>query len=209
MPSHDQETRRRLIEAGERLFASRGFTHVTVRDICAAADANVAAVNYHFGDKLGLYTEIVQTAIAAMRETSEIVEHAGRAVPPEERLRGYVCGYLHRVRDADRAPWIHQLIAREMADPTPALDLLVEQAIRPRLTYLASVIADLLHAPIEDERVVRCATSVHAQCLSFVPTAVGRRLYPELEANGAALDALANHIVEFSLAGIRALARRG
>jgi TetR/AcrR family transcriptional regulator, regulator of cefoperazone and chloramphenicol sensitivity len=206
MPSHDQETRRRLIEAGERLFASRGFAHVTVRDICAAADANVAAVNYHFGDKFGLYTEIVQTAAKAMRETGDDPDRNDVA-RPEDRLRGYVRGYLHRVRGADRAPWIHQLIAREMADPTPALDIVVEQAIRPRLRYLAGVIAELLHAPVEDERVVRCATSVHAQCLSFVPTAVGRRLYPELETDGEALEALANHVVEFSLAGIRALAR--
>lgn len=206
MPSHDQETRQRLIEAGERLFAARGFAHVTVRDICAAADANVAAVNYHFGDKFGLYTEIVQTAAKVMRETGDDPDHPS-AARPEDRLRGYVRGYLHRVRGADRAPWIHQLIAREMADPTPALDIVVEQAIRPRLTYLAGVIAELLQVPVEDERVTRCATSVHAQCLSFVPTAVGRRLYPELETDGEALDALADHIVEFSLAGIRALAR--
>ena len=51
----DQETRQRLLEAAARLFAARGFTHVTVREICNAANANVAAVNYHFGDKLGLY----------------------------------------------------------------------------------------------------------------------------------------------------------
>jgi TetR/AcrR family transcriptional regulator, regulator of cefoperazone and chloramphenicol sensitivity len=205
MPSHDQETRRRLIEAGERLFASRGFAHVTVRDICADADANVAAVNYHFGDKFELYKEIVQTAVAAMRVTRDDADRADTATP-EDRLRGYVRGYLHRVRGADRAPWIHQLIAREMADPTPALDIVVEQAIRPRLMYLAGVIAELLHAPVEDERVLRCATSVHAQCLSFLPTAVGTRLYPQFENDDEALEALADHVIEFSLAGIRALA---
>ncbi len=56
----DHETRQRLLTAAERLFADRGFKKVTVREICLAARANVAAVNYHFGDKLGLYREVLQ-----------------------------------------------------------------------------------------------------------------------------------------------------
>ena len=50
----DRETRDRLLKSAERLFADRGFRNVTVREICRAAHANVAAVNYHFSDKLGL-----------------------------------------------------------------------------------------------------------------------------------------------------------
>ena len=53
----DPRTRARLLKAAEQLFAERGFRKVTVREICHAAKANVAAVNYHFGDKLGLYRE--------------------------------------------------------------------------------------------------------------------------------------------------------
>jgi len=48
------DTRQRLIEAAANLFANKGFEHVTVREICKASNANVAAVNYHFGDKAGL-----------------------------------------------------------------------------------------------------------------------------------------------------------
>ncbi|MBI3492350.1 MAG: helix-turn-helix transcriptional regulator, partial [Acidobacteria bacterium] len=66
----DSETRDRLLRAAERLFADRGFKKVTVRDICRVARANVAAVNYHFGDKLGLYREVLQSATDAMRATN-------------------------------------------------------------------------------------------------------------------------------------------
>ncbi len=45
------ETRQRLIEAVGEVFAERGFRAATVRDICQRAQANVAAVNYYFGDK--------------------------------------------------------------------------------------------------------------------------------------------------------------
>ena len=64
----DLETRERLLKAAERLIAERGYKKVTVRDICRAARANVAAVNYHFGDKEGLYRELLQIAIDVVRE---------------------------------------------------------------------------------------------------------------------------------------------
>ena len=59
----DAATRARLLAAAERLFADRGFKKVTVREICRAARANVAAINYHFGDKLGLYREVLQLSL--------------------------------------------------------------------------------------------------------------------------------------------------
>jgi len=58
------ETRARLLDAARRLFAERGFEDVTVREICREAGANLALVNYYFGDKLGLYLEVVNQAIA-------------------------------------------------------------------------------------------------------------------------------------------------
>ena len=59
--THDK-TRQRLLEAAGEIFAEQGFRQTTVRDICARAGANVAAVNYHFGDKEKLYSEVLRFA---------------------------------------------------------------------------------------------------------------------------------------------------
>ena len=80
-----------------QLFADRGFKKVTVRDICRAARANVAAVNYHFGDKLGLYREVLQRAIDRMRATNDAAREAGRARRPEEQLRRYIGIFVQRL----------------------------------------------------------------------------------------------------------------
>ena len=45
-------TRSAILAAAERLYADRGFGDVTLRDIVAEANVNLAAVNYHFGSKV-------------------------------------------------------------------------------------------------------------------------------------------------------------
>ena len=90
MKQRDEETRERVLRTAAQLFADRGFKKVTVRDICRGARANVAAVNYHFGDKNGLYREVLQRAIDTVRATSDAARVAGDGKPAEERLRRYI-----------------------------------------------------------------------------------------------------------------------
>ena len=62
-------TRSAILYAAERLYADRGFGDVTLRDIVAAADVNLAAVNYHFGSKDELIAELFVTrSLATNRE---------------------------------------------------------------------------------------------------------------------------------------------
>ena len=93
-PITDQETRQRLLDAAERLFAERGFNKVSVRDICREAGANVAAVNYYFRDKWGLYREVLQVIIDYSKRTRELAHDASEGKPPEERLRHYIRVFL-------------------------------------------------------------------------------------------------------------------
>ena len=149
MPDEDRsgtteaETRARLLSAAERLFADRGFKDVTVREICRDARANVAAVNYHFRDKLGLYRAVLQSAIDRMRETTDAAREAGKGRPAEEQLRTYISIFTSRLL-ADPRGTVHRLVTREMMNPTPALDAIAQQAVRPRMEYLSEVIADLI-----------------------------------------------------------------
>ena len=57
-PEAVDNTRTRLLKAAAEVFAEHGYENATVRQICTRAGANVALVNYHFGDKLELYTEV-------------------------------------------------------------------------------------------------------------------------------------------------------
>jgi TetR/AcrR family transcriptional regulator, regulator of cefoperazone and chloramphenicol sensitivity len=197
-----------VLQAARRLFANRGFTNVTVRDICREASANVAAVNYHFGDKMGLYREVLQGAIDAVRATTEAARQAGAGCPAEEQLRRFVNVFLHRVlapeQDTD-----HRLIQREMDHPTLALDALVEQGVRPRVEYLAGLIAELIGCEPSDDVVLRSVGSLMSQALIYVRrNPVAERLGFPFTGSPAEIDEAARHIAEFSIGGIRAVARQ-
>ncbi len=196
-------------EAAARLFAERGFKKVTVRDICRAARANVAAVNYHFGDKLGLYREVLQEAIAVMRETSEESMRAADDASAEERIRNYIRVYVRNIVGRGRDSWIHRIMQHEQQDPTPALDMVVEQAIRPRIIYLCGCVAELLGCGPMEDRVLLAVASIQGQCLIYLHTAISARLIPGAKGESFDIETLANHIAEFSLAGLRGMALPG
>jgi AcrR family transcriptional regulator len=206
MKAPDRETRERLLRAAERLFADRGFKDVTVRDICRAARANVAAVNYHFGDKFGLYREVLQSAIDRMQATNDAARQAGAGQSAEEQLRRYITIFLSRFL-ASGNDTVYRLVTRELNDPTPALDDLIEQGLKPRIDYLSALVADIMGCESTDRRVLRSVASIQTQSIAYLPNPLGERLGLTTRTTPAHVQEIARHIADFSIAGIRALAR--
>ena len=206
--TRDVETRQRLLDAALRLFAEHGFSKASVRDICHEASANLAAVNYHFGDKLGLYMAVVRLAIAAVQEVNDVTMQAREGSSPEEKLRHYVRTYLPRlVKPEGRASWIHKLMRHEMTEPTIAAHVITEQMILPRIRYLATVISEMLDCSADDPRVRRCIISLQSQCLFYTPDPFRDTAFASWRPKTPAeIAVVATHIADFSVAGIRALA---
>src|ERR1700720_1237146 len=111
-------TRQRLLEAAEEVFADKGFKAASVRDICRRADANIAAVNYYFGDKERLYIEAVKYAHRGCTDGAPFPEW-GPHTPPSEKLREFIHVMVSRMLSPQSAASL-QLMMREMAHPTAA-----------------------------------------------------------------------------------------
>jgi TetR/AcrR family transcriptional regulator, regulator of cefoperazone and chloramphenicol sensitivity len=204
----DIETRQRILNVSAQLFAEHGFNHVTIRQICQAAEINIAAVNYHFRDKLGLYKEVVQMAADAMNRQKATVLDAVEPQPPEERLRNYIRLTLHHLLDPHQESWMEKLIARETIEPTPAIDLIIEKGIRPTVERNGRMMVELLGTSLDDPRVWQCFLSVQGQCLFYkmsMPVSM-RMAPPGFQYTPEIIDTLAQHVYQFSLAGIRAIA---
>ena len=203
LPGDLDATRSRLIDAAGAVFAEKGFAATTVREICLKAGANVAAVNYHFRDKLGLYVEVLRRSMVQANEEDR-AEIAGVATP-EEALRKLIAGMIRRTcNTAEKGTWHARIMAHELANPTPALDRVVQEVIRPRYENLRQIISTIIHLPPGHPTTRMCAHSVIGQVVHYAHARpVIDRLWPELLFDPATI---ADHIVTFSLAGLRALA---
>jgi AcrR family transcriptional regulator len=202
----ETRTRERLLSAAGEVFAERGFREATVRDICRAAGANIAAVNYHFGDKETLYREVIRMAGCAAIEKYAAPDSPPSCNSPEEGLRRFIRDYLDRLLDDGRPAWHGKLIAREMVEPTPVLDELVEEYVRPQYRCLRAIVESLLGPAATADRTRLCVTSVISQCLFFKNCRpVVERLLPEQAYCSENRASLAAHIAEFSLGAIAAI----
>lgn len=202
----DPATKQRLLEAAGELFAERGFRNTNVRDICRRAGANVAAVNYHFRDKEGLYAAVFKYAGACAIQVDEAGNGTGRTRNPEQRLRLFIRGLLGSFFDGGRPAWLMKLVALEMIEPTRLLDTLVEERIRPDYIRLKSIVRDLLGGRADEEIVGFCAFSIVGQCTFYRHNrSVVARLCPEQTYSPDEVDRLADHITRFSLGALAAV----
>ena len=201
------ETRRELLEAAGEVFAESGFRDATVREICRRAGANIAAVNYHFGDKETLYAEVLRYAHKRALEKYPPLLDVPADAPPEKRLRAFILSLMLRIFDKGPTSWHGRVMSREMIEPTAALDLLVEERIRPMSNQLWKIVAEILDCPVEDERVRQCSFSIVSQCTFYHHCSpVLARLYPKQQPMDVnAIETLADHITRFSLVAMKHL----
>lgn len=197
-------TRDRLLEAAGREFAEKGFECARVRGICDRAGANVAAVNYHFGDKEKLYVAAVLEAhrcgFEFAAEHEAVAEASGS---PEERLRRFIRHFLSRVLAVHEPDdWRRLLITREMLHPTEASDILIREAIRPRFEQLLGILREFCPAA-DERRASALAFSVIGQCLHYkMARPMAERLIGDAGIEALDLDYLSSHIATFCLAAL-------
>ncbi len=207
--NHDSEngrsTRERLIEAAREVFAEKGFHKATVRDIVGQADANLNAVNYHFGDKMGLYLAIMEGAQLTFDRDNDLATARDVSLAPSRRLHAFIRSFLQQALLKTRQPQIGRLMMMEMHEPTEALDVMVERFIRPRFELLVSIIQAITDG-LPREKAELCAESVVGQCLHLMHgQPIISRLMPHLTYTPENIEELASHIAEFSLAALEHL----
>ncbi len=200
-----EQTRERLLSAAREVFSEFGFQGATVREICRRAGANVAAVNYHFGSKDGLLAEALH--FESLRLLQEA--NAKAAACPEVRLGLFIRDFMHMLLDESNASSQCRIMARELADPTPGLDKIVREAIAPLHDFLGKLVREIVGSKVSEAELRRCVHSILGQCSFYHHShPVLQRLHPELRYDSEEIEAIARHIADFSLNGLRALGKQ-
>lgn len=193
------QTRARLLASAREVFSQHGFQGATVREICRRAGANVAAVNYHFGSKDGLLAEALNFAsLAALQKANVKADEC-----PRMRLHLFIRDFMMMLLDEKNPSSQCQIMARELADPTPALDKIVREGIAPLHEFLGKLVREIAGERISKVELRRHVHSIFGQCLFYRHSQpVLQRLHPRLRYDRKEIEAIAEHIADFSLAGM-------
>jgi len=203
-------TKKSLLAAASEVFAEKGYRDATIAEICERAKANVAAVNYHFGDKETLYIEAWRHSFSNSLKAHSPDGGVSEDARPEERLRGQVEALLHRMADENNREFL--IVHRELANPTGLLEEVMRKDIRPLRDKMETLIRELLGPRASDMQVRFCAIGVVSQCISPMLISRMQKKRPKDKEDSPRIDDIdsyANHVVRFSLAGIRAIHEQG
>lgn len=196
------------MDAAGPLFAERGFRSTTVREICDLANANQAAINYHFGDKEQLYIECVRHA-GQVCMTRTPMPTWPEGTPPQEKLRDFVRMFLNRVAVDHEPAWHAQLVMREMLIPTQACAEFVKNYVHPTIGILREIVNELLPPGIPERKRMLIGFSIVGQILHYrsarpvLNLLVGPETFRTLD-----VETLTDHITGFSLAALEGIARQ-
>lgn len=218
-----EDTHEKLLVAATQVFGECGYSQATVAEICRIAGANVAAVNYHFGSKEQLYRAVWRRTFERARSGIRAREQDLEGAPPEHRLAERIRGVIRRIAGRGEQPLFARLLTRELIQRTAIFEEVRRETVQPMHRMMSGVIRDILGEGATDQQVLYAQMSVINQCLGVGLQLAQCRFNAEntggTDAGGAldpsqalaqhlsdddGVEALIEHIVCFSIAGLHA-----
>ncbi|RYY63453.1 MAG: DUF1956 domain-containing protein [Comamonadaceae bacterium] len=202
------DARSRILLAALALFAEKGFAKTSTRAIAQAAQANIAAISYYFGDKAGLYAATFTEPMGGnMPDLIALFE--ARGLPIAEALRIFMTGYLEPLKDGDIARQCMRLHLRELLEPTGQWATELERDVRAPHEALVRVLCRHLQLARSDDDVQRLAFAITGLATQlFVMRDVVDVLQPRLLGSSQQIDTWTDRLVHYALSMVAAEARR-
>lgn len=199
-------TRRQLLEVAGQVFAEHGYARATSKEICERAGANIAAVNYHFGGKDGLYSAVLEEAHARLISIDMVAAAAGSNTAGA-KLHALLSRIVGETANRDGAAWELRVLSREILSPSPLMGPMLSNQVAPKAKLVRGMVGEMLGLPATHPAVSRTVVSLIGPCvmLLMVNRDVLGKVLPSLDMTP---QALVDHLVTFALAGMKAVAAK-
>ncbi|ABE48441.1 transcriptional regulator, TetR family [Methylobacillus flagellatus KT] len=197
-------TRKQLLQSAGEVFAERGYSDTTSKEICERANATVGSVNYHFGSKAGLYHAILAEVTQYLLRMDMLEAIAASQRPAKEKLEKILDLVLVAQASQD---WQIRLFFRELTSPSPEFINYLRLDTSPKTGIIKQILSEIVGAPADSAMVDHCLLSIFSLC-SFPFMADPRVLGHCVSPTSCEVAPLHQHIKRFILAGLDAFAVR-
>lgn len=200
-------TKERLLDAAEELFAAHGISGTSLRDLTNQAGANLASVNYHFGSKEGLLRALLERRIVPLNQERlrllDLAERAASDSQPtlESILHAFVAPTIWMCR---RHPHFMRVMGRMQTDPNPEIRAwMATELFAPIVARLEKMLTTALpQVPLED-LYWRMSFLVGAMCHTWT-NLQDIELVSKGQVTFKGDDELIDRLVDYATAGLRA-----
>ena len=194
-------TRARILESAGELFATLGLASTTSKAIAARADVDLASINYHFGNRDGLYQAVLVEAHRRFITLEELEGILAQPTTPDAKRGLLINAIVDRV--SGQAHWGMTVLARELGGPSEHFAVLRDEEVPPKFLIVLQILSEVTGIPVGAPELLCCLISVAAPCAMLL--IVGANL-PTPGNNVLLMDrkALADHLYRFALAGLQA-----
>ena len=138
------ETKLAIILAAGELFAEHGLEGTSIRPIAQKAGVNIAAINYHFGSKENLYTEVLKYALLHNQSEKKEFFEASKYITKPEEIAQFLCKFIKSrfvsFFSPEKPPWFTRLILQSFSVPTSSLREIIENYFVPEIKALTDII---------------------------------------------------------------------
>lgn len=227
MATEVQPTKERLLDAAELMFAEHGFDGVSIRDLSAAADVNVAAVNYHFQSKENLYAAVMSRRLTPIRTRmlaaiNEVTDTKGETLTLEDLIRTFVTTYLEDALAHPHRDTFLRLLMRELHEPRLKDPMIFKDWIIPVHMAFGNALT-AARPEIDWDKFMWIMASIIGQVAHFVmrwrrgnfpdldedTRQAPRELFPPLaDSLDVYIHQVVEHVTCFSVGGIEACTRQ-
>ncbi len=205
------KTKELLLINASAMFAEKGFNNTTVADICKQAKVNIAAVNYHFGDKENLYNKAIYYSFDKAMEVYPI--DVNREITnPVKSLRYFIYAKLVQVLGDGEVGNFSKIMTKEIAEPTNVLDDVVDNIVLPQTQYVRKIVYAIFDCDtIDEDDIMFCVLQIISPPIFLgFSRPIGERLCPKMgcDKNHDPINELPDKITDFVVAGINNLKQK-
>ncbi len=203
---HHKKTREQILSAAEELFAEKGFSHTSIRDITEKADCNLAAVNYHFHGKENLYIEVFRLRMSTLRDQRVNAVHEFLSNQPEQKtleelIQLFATTFLEPFTEDGSGQRLMVLMMRERHDPHLPQHMFIEEIIQPVKTIMKEALSQI-HSGLSDTAAELCIHSIVGQLFHVMQA---QELFKGMDKTDMPIldmPKAIEHVVKFSVGGI-------